>query len=318
MNDMLRTATSLLRPVPDFPKPGILFWDIAPLLRHHQAFTHVVNLIADYWRDQNIQVVGGFDARGFIFGVPVAQALGVGFEQLRKKGKLPGPTKSMSYDLEYGSAEIEMIDDGHLNGARVLLIDDLLATGGTARAGVDLARELGATVVGISFFTELPHLGGRAKLLDVPVHSLVSVIEDEPLIGVEYCIDTLATDQVTGELLLVERLDGLGIAMPGGRIEAHESIIDAAHRELSEEANCPVLDAEYLGTLVGSGRDPRGLKVSTVLRVDTNTKEAVGETGKTEIRQVMYPSDLPPAASFAFDHGPFVHKHWREPSLAFV
>jgi ADP-ribose pyrophosphatase YjhB (NUDIX family) len=211
-----------------------------------------------------------------------------------------------------------MIDDGHLNGARVLLIDDLLATGGTARAGVDLARELGATMVGISFFTELPHLGGRAKLLDVPVHSLVSVIEDEPLVGVEYCVDALATDRGTGELLLVDRLDGLGIAMPGGRIEAHESIIDAVHRELSEEANCPILEAEYLGTLVGSNRDPRGPKVSTVLRAETITKEAMGETGKTEVRRVLFPSDLPPPTAFAFDHGPFVHKHWREPSLAFV
>lgn len=315
---LLHKAAGLLRPVPDFPKPGILFWDIAPILRNHLVFTHLVEQIAHRWKDANVHVVAGFDARGFIFGQAVAQEIGVGFEQIRKKGKLPGATKSKAYALEYGTAEVEMIDDGHLNGARVLLIDDLLATGGTARAGVELVEALGGTVVGLSFITELPELEGRAKLLDYPVHSLITVMEAQALVGVEYCVDMLVTDQDVEKLLLVRREDGLGVVMPGGRIE-HESVRVAGYRELEEETGCRVKEGTltYAGVLTGITRDPRGPKVSVVLRAEADTSLARGEPGKTSVLRVSHPEALPENEEFAFGHGPFVRTHWRvaEPEL---
>ena len=148
-DSILEKASELLRPVPDFPKPGILFWDIAPVLRESAVLKHLVDLLAKRWENEDIGVVAGFDARGFIFGPMLAQKLGVAFEQIRKVGKLPGKTKSIEYELEYGSAVQEVIDDGFINGKNVLMVDDLLATGGTALCGAKLIEELGGTVVGL-------------------------------------------------------------------------------------------------------------------------------------------------------------------------
>jgi adenine phosphoribosyltransferase len=153
-----------IRDVPDFPSPGIVFKDIAPLLAEPLLFRSIVDHFAERHRDAGLHVVAGIEARGFVFGAALAYALGVGFVPIRKKGKLPWHTVEASYDLEYGSATIEMHQDAITPGARVLLIDDLLATGGTAAAAARLVRDLGGTVVEIDFLIELAFLEGRKQL----------------------------------------------------------------------------------------------------------------------------------------------------------
>ena len=155
---------SFIRPVPDFPKPGILFRDITPLLADPGALAEAVRLMAAPWRDAGIGAIAAVEARGFLFGAPLAYALGVGFVPVRKQGKLPGKTTGHEYALEYGHDRIEMHDDAIDAGDKVLVIDDLLATGGTAQATVMLVRGLGGTVVECAFVVDLPDLGGRAKL----------------------------------------------------------------------------------------------------------------------------------------------------------
>ncbi|GIH22930.1 adenine phosphoribosyltransferase [Acrocarpospora phusangensis] len=163
---------SLIRDVPDYPKPGILFKDITPLLADHAAFTQVVDgLAAGYAFDK----VVGIEARGFILAAPVAIRCAAGFVPIRKKGKLPAETISASYDLEYGSATVEVHADAFAPGERVLVVDDVLATGGTAAAAVDLVRRAGAQVVAVSFLMELSFLAGREKLAGLDVRSLVTV-----------------------------------------------------------------------------------------------------------------------------------------------
>jgi adenine phosphoribosyltransferase len=164
---------SLIRDVPDFPKPGIVFKDISPLLGNHGALAATVNLLVEPFRDSAITAVLGMEARGFIFGALAAQALGAGFVPLRKPGKLPAATHSISYDLEYGTAELHIHRDALANNDRVLLVDDLIATGGTAAASLALARRTGASIVGSAFVVELDFLNGRLALGDCPVHSLV-------------------------------------------------------------------------------------------------------------------------------------------------
>ncbi|GAA1009493.1 adenine phosphoribosyltransferase [Acrocarpospora pleiomorpha] len=163
---------SLIRDIPDYPKPGILFKDITPLLADPAAFTKVVDgLAAGYAFDK----VVGIEARGFILAAPVAIRCAAGFVPVRKKGKLPAETLEASYDLEYGSATIEIHTDALGPGDRVLIVDDVLATGGTAAATVDLVRRTGAQVVAVSFLMELSFLSGRERLPDLDVRSLVTV-----------------------------------------------------------------------------------------------------------------------------------------------
>ena len=163
---------SLIRNVPDFPKPGILFKDITPLLSSGPALRHVVDKMAERYRGK-IDAVVGVESRGFLFGAPVAYALGVGLCIVRKPGKLPHDTHTVTYDLEYGSDSLEIHQDAMPAGARVAVLDDLLATGGTARATVALVEACGAHVVECGFLIELTFLGGRAGLAPVPVHSLL-------------------------------------------------------------------------------------------------------------------------------------------------
>lgn len=164
---------SFIRDVPDFPKPGILFRDVTPLLQDATALRAAVDALAEPFRDDRIDFVVGIDARGFVMGAPVALALGVGFVMVRKQGKLPGETLKASYDLEYGADQMEMHADALGSGLRVLIVDDLIATGGTAAASVALVREAGAEVIGCSFLIELAALHGR-KALDVDrVHSVL-------------------------------------------------------------------------------------------------------------------------------------------------
>ena len=156
----------LIRDVPDFPKPGILFKDITTLLRDAGGLHSAIDCLAEPYREARLDKVVGIESRGFIFGAAVADRLGVGFVPVRKPGKLPAATLSASYALEYGTDTLEMHRDALGPGQRVLVVDDLLATGGTARAAVSLVRECGAEVAGVAFLIELEALNGRAQLPD--------------------------------------------------------------------------------------------------------------------------------------------------------
>jgi adenine phosphoribosyltransferase len=163
-----------IRNVPDFPSPGIQFKDITPVLADRRLFTACIGLLVGPWRPGQVDAVVGIDARGFIFAAAVALQLQAGFVPIRKKGKLPFQTYEQSYDLEYGSNTVAIHQDAFSAGSRVLLIDDLLATGGTAAAAAALVSKAGAQVVEIAFFIELAFLQGRKKLLPYPVRSLVT------------------------------------------------------------------------------------------------------------------------------------------------
>jgi adenine phosphoribosyltransferase len=153
-----------IRNVPDFPKPGILFYDVTTLLKDPEGFQMAVDAMAAPHRSAPIDLVVGIESRGFIFGAAVADRLKTGFAPVRKLGKLPSKTRRASYQLEYGSDSLEIHEDAIQHGAGILLVDDLLATGGTAAATVGLLRELGGNVVGVQFLIELTALGGRARL----------------------------------------------------------------------------------------------------------------------------------------------------------
>jgi adenine phosphoribosyltransferase len=162
-----------IRGVPDFPKPGILFYDIGTLLAHGPAWQETISRLADAVRPERPDVLLGVESRGFLVAAPLAAVLGVGCIMVRKKGKLPGKTASHDYALEYGTDTIEIQENVLQSGQRAVLLDDLLATGGTAAAAISLARRMGALITRAAFIIELDFLKGRAKL-DVPVTSLVS------------------------------------------------------------------------------------------------------------------------------------------------
>jgi adenine phosphoribosyltransferase len=163
-----------VRDVVDFPKPGIVFKDITPILADGKLFRDSISLLCKSAGDAKIDKVVGIDARGFIFAAAVADRLGAGFVPIRKKGKLPWKTRQTAYSLEYGESIVELHEDAVAPGETILLVDDLLATGGTAAAAVKLLDELGAKVAGISFLIELSFLQGRAKLAPHPVHSILA------------------------------------------------------------------------------------------------------------------------------------------------
>jgi adenine phosphoribosyltransferase len=162
-----------IRHVPDFPKAGILFYDITTLLQDPDGFRMAIDAMAMPYRDQPIDLVVGIESRGFIFGAAVADRIGAGFSPVRKPGKLPASTVKASYDLEYGSDSLEMHADGVRDGQRVVIVDDLLATGGTARATTDLVKRLGGQVHGLAFLIELVALNGRARLAGENIHTVL-------------------------------------------------------------------------------------------------------------------------------------------------
>jgi adenine phosphoribosyltransferase len=164
---------SRIRHVPDFPKPGILFYDVTTLLRDPQGFSLAIDAMTAPYRNAGISLVVGIESRGFILGAAVADRIGAGFVPVRKVGKLPHTTIRVSYDLEYGSDSLEMHSDAIEPGQRVLIVDDLLATGGTARATVDLVRKLGGDVHGVAVLVELTFLNGRARLPGENVHAVL-------------------------------------------------------------------------------------------------------------------------------------------------
>ena len=172
-DELSKLITTLVRDVPDYPQPGVVFKDITPLLADGPAFAAVIDALAATYGP--VDKVAGIEARGFILAAPVACRLGAGFVPIRKKGKLPGTTFAQDYDLEYGTATVEVLTDAFGPSDRVLVIDDVLATGGTARATADLVRRTGAEVAGLAVLLELSFLNGRAKLPGLPVSALLTV-----------------------------------------------------------------------------------------------------------------------------------------------
>ena len=170
----------LIRTIPDYPKDGVMFRDITTLMQHPVGFRRTVDELVHPFAGGDINRIAGIEARGFILGGAVAHQLSIGFIAVRKKGKLPWQTISVEYELEYGTDELEIHIDSIEKGDRILIIDDLIATGGTATAATQLVRDAGGEVVGASFIVDLPDLGGRKRLeeMGVPVRSLVEVEGD--------------------------------------------------------------------------------------------------------------------------------------------
>jgi adenine phosphoribosyltransferase len=164
---------ALVRTVPDFPKPGILFYDITTLLKDKTGFAKLIDALASHYIERKVDLVLGIEARGFIFGPALAYRLNAGFVPVRKPGKLPAETVRVCYDLEYGSDAVEIHKDAIQPGQRVVLVDDLLATGGTMEATVKLARQLGGEIVGLAFAVELDFLKGRERFKEFDVFSLL-------------------------------------------------------------------------------------------------------------------------------------------------
>lgn len=164
---------SHIRDVPNFPKEGIIFKDITPMLKDPKAFQKSIDLLADKYMGEGVDIVVGAEARGFIIASPLAYKLGAGFVLIRKPGKLPWTTETETYELEYGEDALEIHKDAIEPGMKVLIADDLLATGGTALACANLIERLGGKVIGMCFFIELSFLGGREKFTDYPINSLI-------------------------------------------------------------------------------------------------------------------------------------------------
>jgi adenine phosphoribosyltransferase len=169
----MNALKSRIRHVPDFPKPGILFYDVTTLLRDPEGFKLSIDTLAEPYKGQGISLVVGIESRGFILGAAVADRIGAGFVPVRKVGKLPSTKIRVSYDLEYGTDSLEMHSDAIEEGQKVLIVDDLLATGGTARAAVDLVRQLGGDVAGVAVLIELVALNGRSKLAGENVRAVL-------------------------------------------------------------------------------------------------------------------------------------------------
>ena len=170
----MNSLKALIREVPDFPKPGILFYDITTLLKDRAGFRQAVDAVAAPFRDAGIDMVVAVESRGFILGAAVADRLATGFVPVRKVGKLPAATERVTYELEYGTDSLEMHGDAVAPGQRVLIVDDLLATGGTAKATVDLVRRLGGVVHAVAFLIELTFLNGRRQLEGENIHAVLA------------------------------------------------------------------------------------------------------------------------------------------------
>ncbi|MBU5442638.1 adenine phosphoribosyltransferase [Paenibacillus sp. MSJ-34] len=165
---------SYIRVIPDYPQPGIRFKDITTLLKNGEAYRAAIEALKEMVADKQIDLIAGPEARGFVIGAPLANSLGVGFVPIRKSGKLPGETIEAGYNLEYGKDKLAMHKDAIEPGQKVLIADDLLATGGTISTSIDLVRQLGGEVVGAAFLIELSYLSGREKLSGIDIHTLIT------------------------------------------------------------------------------------------------------------------------------------------------
>ncbi len=170
----MKDLAAMVRDVPDFPKPGILFKDITPLLQDAEAFRQAIDRMAEAWAGKKIDVVLGIEARGFLFASALAYKLNAGLVIVRKPGKLPYKTKSVTYALEYGTDSLQIHDDALRAGQRVLIVDDVLATGGTVKAVTELVRQFNADIAGIAFLSELAFLRGREKLAEFELSTLIA------------------------------------------------------------------------------------------------------------------------------------------------
>lgn len=171
MPDLVKT---IIRDIPNFPKEGIIFKDITTVLKDSEGLKRTVDFLTETYKNKKIDYVAGIESRGFIFGTPLAYNLGAGFVTIRKPGKLPAEVESVTYDLEYGTDTLEIHKDAIEKGARVLIVDDLLATGGTASAACDLIKGIGGEIAGVAFIIEIDALGGRAKFpADVEITTMV-------------------------------------------------------------------------------------------------------------------------------------------------
>ena len=166
-----------IRVIPDFPKPGISFKDITTLLKDGEALREAIRRMAEHFSGHGVEMIVGVESRGFILGAPLAYEMGLGFTLIRKPKKLPGEVLSVEYDLEYGTDSLEIHRDAFPPGTKVLVVDDLLATGGTIAAAIELIHKLGGEVAGLAFLIELSYLGGREMLMDYDIFSLVSYEE---------------------------------------------------------------------------------------------------------------------------------------------
>jgi adenine phosphoribosyltransferase len=169
----VESLRALIREIPDFPKPGILFYDITTVIKEPKAFGETIDLMVAPFKDERVDIVVGMESRGFIFSAPMAYRLKAGFVPVRKLGKLPAETISVEYALEYGTNTLEVHKDAILPGQRVLVVDDLLATGGTVLGTIELVRQLKAEIVGLSFLVELLFLKGRDRLSEYDIHSVI-------------------------------------------------------------------------------------------------------------------------------------------------
>ncbi len=292
-----------------FDTHNVTFWDFESITENGDMWNLLIDTMTNRYKKQAIDFIVCLDARGFLLGGAIACALGgkVGIKLIRKAGKLPGPVHSVEYGLEYRDKDVVEIQDSQvMKGKRVLVVDDVLATGGTAAAAVELVERVGGIVAGLAFAIEIPFLEGRSKLLNYMVTSEISIINDVPYAEVEYCVDMMTIDSRDKELILIERLNyPEGIAMPGGRIE-DESPITAAKRELMEETGCKADLLHYLGILSRPDRDPRGVKVSIVMGCISDSSNARGEPGKTKIVRVPSLQNLPPDEKILFGHRDFI------------
>jgi len=173
MKKNMENLKKAIRDIPDFPKKGIIFKDITPLLKNQKLFKKAISLISEHFKDRKIDLVVSVESRGFIFGAALAHKLGAGFVPVRKKGKLPYHTYSVTYDLEYGKDTLEIHQDAIGKGSKVLIIDDLLATGGTLAAVINLVKKMGGEIRGIGFLIELTFLKGRERNKDYEIFSLI-------------------------------------------------------------------------------------------------------------------------------------------------
>jgi len=164
--------SKFIRNIPDYPKPGIMYKDITPLLGNAPIFNAVIEVYANHYKNAGVEMIVGPEARGFIFASALAYRMGTGFAPVRKEGKLPSDTYQVTYDLEYGTDTLTIHQDAFPKGTRVLICDDLLATGGTIAATIELIEKLGGDIVGIAFLIELPELNGREKIGDIPIFSV--------------------------------------------------------------------------------------------------------------------------------------------------